>query len=73
MVKNILSGKAFILTAHFCSLTHFAPFHYCTDFNRYWYEKHLLDNGFIKGIVSKWKFFHFLLQKIDRIAFFRKI
>ena len=26
-----------ILTAPFCSLTHFAPYHYTTGFNRYYY------------------------------------
>ena len=31
-----------ILTAPFCSLTHFAPYHFSTGFNRYWYEKHLM-------------------------------
>jgi len=35
-----------ILTAPFCSLTHFAPYHFYTGFNRYFYEKHLPANGF---------------------------
>lgn len=35
-----------ILTAPFCSLTHFAPYHYSTGLSRYWYEKHLKDLGF---------------------------
>lgn len=34
-----------ILTAPFASLTHFAPYHFCTGFNCYWYEKHLQDYG----------------------------
>lgn len=28
-----------ILTAPFCSQTHFAPFHFCTGFNIYWYKE----------------------------------
>ena len=35
-----------ILTAPFCSLTHFAPYFYSTGFSSYYYEKHLSDNGF---------------------------
>ena len=35
-----------ILTAPFCSLTHFAPYHYATGLSRYWYETHLHDFGF---------------------------
>lgn len=35
-----------ILTAPFSSLTHFAPYHYCTGFSRYWYEHHLNSHGF---------------------------
>ena len=31
-----------ILTAPFCSLTHFAPYHFSTGFNRYFYEEHLV-------------------------------
>ena len=30
-----------ILTAPFASLVHFAPYHFCTGFSRYWYEHHL--------------------------------
>ena len=30
-----------ILTAPFCSLTHFAPYHFSTGFNHYWYSSHL--------------------------------
>ena len=36
-------GGLLILTAPFCSLTHFAPYHFHTGFNRYFYEKHLPD------------------------------
>lgn len=36
-----------ITTAPFCSLTHFAPFHFATGFSRYWYESHLQALGFV--------------------------
>ncbi|MDO9324535.1 MAG: methyltransferase domain-containing protein, partial [Methanoregula sp.] len=35
-----------ILTSPFCSLTHMAPYHFYPGYNRYFYEKHLADNGF---------------------------
>jgi len=41
-----------ILTAPFCSLTHFAPYHYSTGFSRYWFEKHLETLGFSMIVVS---------------------
>ena len=34
-------GGQLVVTAPFCSLTHFAPYHFCTGFNRYFYETHL--------------------------------
>ena len=32
-------GGKLLVTAPFCSLTHFAPYHYCSGFNRYFYEE----------------------------------
>ena len=57
-----------ILTAPFCSLTHFSPYHYCTGFNKYWYEIHLAAHGLkIIDIVPNGNFFEYLAQEIDRI------
>lgn len=56
-----------IITAPFCSLTHFAPFHFSSGFNRYYYEKHLIDFGFeIKEITPNGNFFEFLGQELRR-------
>jgi ubiquinone/menaquinone biosynthesis C-methylase UbiE len=38
MVRVLKPGGKLIITAPFASLTHFAPYHYCTGFNRYFYE-----------------------------------
>lgn len=58
-----------IVTAPFCSLTHFAPYHFSTGFNRYWYEEHLTVNGFkIIEIAPNGNFFEFVAQEIDRIG-----
>lgn len=61
-----------ILTAPFCSLTHFAPYHFHTGFNRYFYEKWLPEFGFqIVEIDFNGNFFEYLAQEIRRIPFVR--
>jgi SAM-dependent methyltransferase len=39
-------GGELIVSAPFCSFTHFAPFHYYSGFNKYFYEHHLSKIGF---------------------------
>ena len=61
-------GGHLILTAPFCSLTHFAPYHFCTGFNRYFYDIHLAANGFkIVELQENGNFFEYLAQEIRRI------
>ncbi|MBN2106050.1 MAG: class I SAM-dependent methyltransferase [Deltaproteobacteria bacterium] len=58
-----------IVTAPFCSLTHFAPYHFCTGFNQPFYETHLASNGFeIVEINKNGNFFEFLGQEVRRIS-----
>jgi SAM-dependent methyltransferase len=62
-----------IITAPFCSLTHFAPYHFYSGFNRYFYEKHLIDNGFeILDISPNGNFFEYIAQEIMRIPYCAK-
>jgi hypothetical protein len=57
-----------IITAPFCSLTHFAPYHFSTGFNTYWYEKHLPECGFkIEEISRNGNFFEYIAQEVYRI------
>ena len=57
-----------IITAPFCSLTHFAPYHFCSGFNTYWYERHLAEYGFKNiEITSNGNYFEFIAQEIYRI------
>ena len=59
-----------ILTAPFCSLTHFSPYHFYTGFNRYFYETHLPAHGFkIIELESNGNFFEYLAQEIRRISY----
>ena len=57
-----------IITAPFCSLTHFSPYHYYSGFNHYFYRTHLADYGFrIMDLQANGNFFEFLGQEIRRI------
>ncbi|MBT0653027.1 class I SAM-dependent methyltransferase [Geomobilimonas luticola] len=57
-----------IVTAPFCSLTHFAPYHFYTGFNRYFFEKHLNACGFrVDELVENGNYFEYLAQEVRRI------
>ncbi len=61
------NGKL-ILTAPFCSLTHFAPHYYANGFSKYYYEKVLAKYGFkIIEIKHNGNYFEYLAQEIHRI------
>jgi SAM-dependent methyltransferase len=61
-----------IITAPFCSVTHFSPYFYSTGFSKYYYEHHLEANGFeIKDIVYNGNYFESVaseIRSIDNIA-----
>lgn len=57
-----------ILTAPFCSLTHFAPFHFYSGFNRYFFVHHLKRLGFeIQELEANGNFFEYLAQELRRL------
>jgi len=57
-----------IITAPFCSLTHFSPHHYTTGFNSYFYEMHLPNYGFeIVELQRNGNFFEYVAQEVRRI------
>ena len=56
-----------ILTAPFCSLTHFAPYHFATGFSRYFYEHHLQADYEILEMTPNGNFFEFLAQELLRL------
>jgi ubiquinone/menaquinone biosynthesis C-methylase UbiE len=61
-------GGELVLTAPFDSISHFAPHHYCSGFNHYWYETHLPSNGFrIAEITPNGNYFEYLAQEVYRI------
>ena len=57
-----------ILTAPFCSLTHFAPYHFYSGFNSFFYKTELEANNFeILEIIANGNYFDYLAQEIDRL------
>ncbi len=58
--RLLKKGGYLLMTAPFSSLTHFAPYHFATGFNRYFYEHHLGNLGFeildlqMNGNFLKW-------------------
>jgi ubiquinone/menaquinone biosynthesis C-methylase UbiE len=63
--RLIKDDGVIILTAPFCSLTHFAPHHYYSGFNRYFYEKHLTENNFeIIEISLNGNYFEYMAQEL---------
>ena len=61
-------GGHLILTAPFCSLTHMAPFHFASGFNRYFYATHLPAHGFeILEMRENGNFFEYLAQELRRL------
>jgi SAM-dependent methyltransferase len=65
--RLLRSGGTLLLTAPFCSLTHFAPYHFATGFSRYWYERHLPACGFvIKELEPNGNYFEFIAQELRR-------
>lgn len=71
--RIIKKNGVLLLTAPFCSLTHFAPYHYCTGFNIFWYEKHLEENGFkLVEQECNGNYYSYMLQEIKRIIHFKQ-
>ena len=66
--RLIKPGGYLLITAPFVSFTHFAPYHFTTGFSRFFYEKHLPDNGFeITDLQLNGNFFEFMAQENRRI------
>jgi SAM-dependent methyltransferase len=71
LARVLKTGGALVLTAPFCSMTHFAPYHYATGFSRYFYESHLQRNGFeIVEVVENGNFFEFAAQQLRHVDVF---
>jgi len=68
LARLLKLGGTLIVTAPFCSLTHFAPYHFATGFNRYFYSHHLCALGFeITDMIENGNFFEYMAQEVRRI------
>lgn len=54
LYRILKRGGVLILTAPFMSETHFAPYHFCSGFDRYWYQYHLNNVGFSECRVTSY-------------------
>lgn len=62
-------GGKLILTAPFSSNVHFAPYHYCSGFSKYWYEYHLDSRGFtVSALVPNGDWSSLLRQEVLRLG-----
>jgi SAM-dependent methyltransferase len=68
--KRLLKpGGKLILTAPFASIVHFAPYHYCDGFSRYWYEHHLSHRGFqLEELTPNGDWFAYCRQELMRLG-----
>ncbi|XAL98844.1 methyltransferase domain-containing protein [Phycisphaeraceae bacterium D3-23] len=66
--RLLCPGGTLILTAPFVSNTHYSPYHFCTGFSRYFYEKHLAEAGLtVATIDANGSFFAVLAQELRRV------
>ncbi|MBQ6773977.1 MAG: class I SAM-dependent methyltransferase [Synergistaceae bacterium] len=66
--RLLKTGGRLIITAPFCSLTHFAPYHFATGFNSYWYERVLKENNLIPvSITRNGNYFSYIAQELRRL------
>lgn len=73
MVRLIKPGGRLILTAPFNSITHFAPYHYCTGFSQFFYRLHLERLGCeIEELTANGGYFDVMDQELGRVTRVRK-
>jgi ubiquinone/menaquinone biosynthesis C-methylase UbiE len=62
-------GGKLLVTAPFCSLTHFAPYYYANGFSEYFYRHHLERIGLdIQDISFNGGWFDYMTQELGRTA-----
>jgi len=66
--RLLKKGGTLIVTAPFCSLTHFAPYHFYSGFNSFFYKTELEKNNFeIMSITPNGNYFEYLAQEVNRL------
>jgi 2-polyprenyl-3-methyl-5-hydroxy-6-metoxy-1,4-benzoquinol methylase len=68
LTRVLRPGGLLLLTAPFCSFTHFSPYFFSTGFSRNWYSRHLEDLGFsCVEMKPNGNYFEYLAQEIRRL------
>jgi ubiquinone/menaquinone biosynthesis C-methylase UbiE len=68
LARILKPNGVLLITAPFCSLTHFAPYHFSTGFNRYFYETLLKANGLkILEIMPNGNYYEYMAQELRRL------
>jgi SAM-dependent methyltransferase len=68
LARLLRPGGQLLLTAPFCSFTHFSPYFYSTGFSRNWYLQHLSDLGFCEtDLTPNGNYFEYLAQEVRRL------
>lgn len=68
LTRLLRPGGILILTAPFCSLTHFSPYFYCTGFSRNFYEYWLKRLNYeIMEVQFNGNYFEYLAQELRRL------
>jgi SAM-dependent methyltransferase len=68
LIRLIKPGGILIITAPFCSLTHYSPFFYQTGYSKYFYEHWLNQLGCsIKEKDFNGNYFEYLAQELHRL------
>jgi SAM-dependent methyltransferase len=68
LTRLLRPGGSLLLTAPFCSFTHFSPYFYSTGFSRNWYLYHLNALGFTEiELIPNGNFFEYVAQELRRI------
>ena len=67
LTRVLKKGGYLIVTAPFCSITHFAPYHFATGFNRYFYQQVLGEHFTIVDLQANGNFYEALAQEIMRV------
>ncbi|MBX7227784.1 MAG: methyltransferase domain-containing protein [Chitinophagales bacterium] len=67
LVRILKPNGYLIITAPFCSLTHFSPYHFATGFNRYFYEYHLKEKFNIIELINNGNYYEYIGQELNRI------
>ena len=68
LTRVLKPGGTLLLTAPFCSFTHFSPYFYSTGFSQNWYIHHLNSLGYANiKLTPNGNFFEYLAQEIRRL------